>query len=123
MFHELKDVETKNDRPRRWFQDEYFDLIVWYDKGAQIHGFQLCYDRLRNEHAFTWETDKGFSHNKIDTGARTGHNLMTPILVADGHFPFDSLAQEFREHSQGLDAGLADLVLAKMADFARQKKN
>ena len=122
MFHELKDVNKTGDRPRRWFQDDYFDLIVWYDAANAIHGFQLCYDKKGDEHAFTWEKDKGFNHNRIDTGPATGHNIMTPILVADGVFPFEALVRSFKEHRQGLEADLADLILAKLAEYAARQK-
>lgn len=35
---------VQGDYKRSWMTDEYFDLIVWYEPGNAIHGFQLCYD-------------------------------------------------------------------------------
>ena len=120
MFHELKDVNKTGDRPRRWFQDDYFDLIVWYDAANAIHGFQLCYDKKGDEHAFTWEKDNGFSHNRIDSGESNtgGGPKRTPILVSDGVFPFQKLVETIKARSEGLDSGLIELVLTKISEFA-----
>lgn len=49
MLVELKDVrQIPNDGFRRWFTDEDFDLIVWYEDD-KITGFQLCYDKKEME--------------------------------------------------------------------------
>ncbi len=60
MLRELADVRQIPGEPRRrWFADDYFDLIVWFDKRGQIIGFQLCYDLPRDEHALTWHEEHG----------------------------------------------------------------
>ncbi len=32
--------QIKHDPKRRWFSDDYFDLIVWIGKRGEIIGFQ-----------------------------------------------------------------------------------
>jgi hypothetical protein len=71
-------VEIRNTRQiegegfRRWFTDEFFDLIVWYDEKRTLVGFQLCYDKEGRERALTWTREHGFQHNRIDDGEVTG---------------------------------------------------
>jgi len=36
---------VRDDYDRRWISDDYFDLIVWYDRKDMVHGFQLCYGK------------------------------------------------------------------------------
>ena len=86
MLSEINDVkQIENEGYRRWFSDNYFDLIIWYGD-EKIIGFQLCYDKQGSERSLTWIKNRGFSHNKIDDGEKPGHTKMTPILVADGVF-------------------------------------
>jgi hypothetical protein len=107
---------------RRWFSDDYFDLIVWYEGNRHSHrgisGFQLCYDRSGYERALTWQRGRGFSHEKVDTGegGRIGPKS-TPILVADGLFDASAIAGRFREASRGIDAEIVELVLDRLAAY------
>jgi hypothetical protein len=116
--------QIRGEGHRRWFSDDYFDLIVWYDSPrrgrSHITGFQLCYDRGGYERALTWMRDRGFSHEKVDTGEGRGSGNMkaTPILVADGVFDSGQVADRFREASKGLDPDIADLVLDRLAEYA-----
>lgn len=109
---------------RRWFTDEYFDLIVWFDRPpgnqATLTGFQLCYDRNGYERALTWTLNRGYSHERIDAGEGTpGSPKATPILVADGIFDGASVRERFREASAGIDRFIADLVLEKLAEYPK----
>jgi len=66
MLAEIQPVKQhQDDRFRRWFADDYFDLIVWYDERQEICGFQLCYEKSRAEHALTWRADAGYAHHRI----------------------------------------------------------
>ena len=95
---------------RRWFTDEYFDLIVWYDDTKTLIGFQLCYDKDGRERAVTWTREHGFQHNRIDAGEVTGHAKMTPIVLADGVFSRDPVADRFRSESREIEPGVASFV-------------
>jgi hypothetical protein len=113
--------QIRGEGHRRWFSDDYFDLIVWYDSPrrsrSHITGFQLCYDRSGYERALTWTRNHGYSHEKVDTGeSGPGGLKSTPILVADGHFDSGPIVERFREASKGIDPDIADLVLDKLAE-------
>jgi len=110
---------------RRWFTDEYFDLIVWYedaDSPGTLKGFQLCYDKNGRERALTWTRDHGFQHNRIDSGEIPGHSKMSPVILADGEFRGDAVAELFRREAAGIDQTLASFVYSKVRAYPRRSK-
>lgn len=110
---------VKDDLPRKWIADDFFDLIVWYE-GDTIAGFQLCYDKPYEQHAFTWQQNGGSSHAQIDTGEDTPTANRTPILIADGPFPQARIVMEFRNRSQMLPREIRETVLEKLAAYPAQ---
>jgi len=107
-IHNARQVEGEGFR--RWFTDDYFDLIVWYGDQGDMLGFQLCYDKLGKERALTWTHEHGFQHNRIDAGEVPGSPKMTPIVVSDGAFNRDPVAERFRSASTGIEASIAGFV-------------
>lgn len=117
MLFEINDVKQFEDEGfRRWFSDNYFDLIIWYQDKI-ITGFQLCYDKQGMERSLTWIKGKGFSHNKIDNGEKPGHSKMTPILVADGIFDKESIAEKFKKASKNIEAAISSFVYSKLLKY------
>ncbi|MBN2531619.1 MAG: hypothetical protein JXB88_01940 [Spirochaetales bacterium] len=110
----VKQYETEG--YRRWFSDDFFDLIIWYED-KKIVGFQLCYDKQGLERSLTWLKDKGFSHNKIDDGEKPGHSKMTPILVADGIFEKEKIAEAFKKASKNIDPVISSFVYSKLIEY------
>ncbi len=102
---------------RRWFTDEYFDLIVWYDDSRALLGFQLCYDKEGRERALTWTHAHGFQHSRIDAGEIAGHAKMSPIVVADGAFGHDAVAERFHAESGRMDGGIAEFVYETLKKY------
>ncbi|HNR89791.1 MAG TPA: hypothetical protein PKM65_15755 [Spirochaetota bacterium] len=120
MLYELKNIAQKETGVfRRWFEDNYFELIVWYYHDRSVKGFQLCYDRFRDEHAITWFDGKDVEHNRVDDERKQGSYAPTAILVADGVFPAAAVISRFREASAQIDPEIAGLVLRVLADHAR----
>ena len=121
MLHESPASQKEKNVFRRWFQDDYFDLIVWYNTGKSvIDGFQLCYDKNRNEHAFTWHREAGFGHHKIDDSRSPFSHPATPILVNDGVFPFDEIMERFNRSSDEIDETIKNLVVEKLTEFSKK---
>ena len=61
MLYEIKDVQQEESGPFcRWFADRDFDLFVWYNEDDSFFGFQLCYEKGKNEKALTWKAKSGF---------------------------------------------------------------
>jgi len=124
MLEEIKQTRQISGDPfRRWFSDNTFDLIVWYDPTDSITGFQLCYCKGMNEHALTWREGKGFSHNRIDDGeGRPASPKMTPILVPDGTFDKDNVLALFQEKSKTIDPALAEVVTEAIKKYPQGKE-
>lgn len=100
LFRELKDVyQPPGDRPRRWFTNEYFDLILWFENEHResLFGFQLCYDIAHDEHSLTWKRNEGFRHNTVDNGQTSRDIKKASILVPDGAFPYKVVLDRFLE--------------------------
>ncbi|MGO9409836.1 MAG: hypothetical protein ACLQCB_03700 [Spirochaetia bacterium] len=115
---------------RRWFADDDFDLIVWYDNPpppdaapgalAALKGFQLCYDKTGKERALSWTREHGFQHSRIDSGEVPGHAKMTPVIIADGEFGRDAVAKLFKKESSKIDPALARFVYSAVKAYPRK---
>ena len=118
MLKEVGKVrQVRNEGPRRWFADSYFDLVVWYDDSDNIIGFQLCYDKTKNERALTWQSEGGFHHDRIDDGEVPFRIKRTPIIVKDGVFEKRKIAERFKKESSELDQDLANFVYEKISEY------
>ncbi|MEE8440834.1 MAG: hypothetical protein V3S41_03865 [Spirochaetia bacterium] len=118
MLQEWKQVRQRPEEGyRRWFRDEQFDLIVWYESDT-IVGFQLCYDTDTNERAITWYASGSYVHTKVDDGERSFGAKGTPILVSDGVFDADRVAGEFRDAAAEMDDAIADLVCDRLVSYS-----
>ena len=124
-------VERRNVRQiagegfRRWFSDEYFDLIVWYEGEAQadstadvVSGFQLCYDKPGQERALSWRREGGFSHDLIDAGEIPGQANMNPVLEPGGELP-EAVVARFRSNSLEVGLSIQDLVRTKLGEYRK----
>jgi hypothetical protein len=118
MLREIQNArQVDGEGFRRWFTDEYFDLIVWYSDDRLLVGFQLCYDKQEKERALTWTREHGFQHNRIDSGEVPGHSKMTPIIIADGTFHGDPVIERFSTASANIDPVIASFVMDTVKGF------
>ena len=126
MLKELKSVrQNPGTRFRRWFADELFELIVWYDPDSQIFGFQLCYDKDKRgiEHALTWTRTADFSHDRVDDGEDSPLHNRAPILLPAGKFPYERLIRSFAERGAEIEPDITALVLRKLHEYAIRPSN
>lgn len=121
MLQEKSARPTQSGFARRWLADDYFDLIVWYEPGGGIHGFQLCYDKPGRERAFTWTQTQGFTHNAIDSGDSSPVGNLTPILVPNGAFHAAHVREEFLNRCTQIDKLICNFVLGKIDEFSSGK--
>jgi hypothetical protein len=121
MLHEVEKVrQVPGEGPRRWFADQFFDLIVWYKKDGSVLGFQLCYDKNVKERALTWRRGIGFSHEKVDDGeGQAGRMKSTPVLVPDGLFDVSAITAKFTKESAEIDPKIAGLVIQTLGSYPR----
>ena len=119
MLHEYPANQVTGESRRRWFSDDDWDVIVWQDDSNRVVGFQLCYDRTRDEHALTWRQDRGFTHQKVDAGeSDVQHYKQSPILIADGKFDPQALANTFKQKSAKMDPAMAAFIHDKLAEMS-----
>ena len=91
----LREAIHEREPNRRWFSDDDFDLIVWFDDPATIVAIQLCYDKSSTERAVTWSRQRGHEHFRVDAGEDSPLRNETPLLVADGPFRKDRIVEMF----------------------------
>lgn len=103
---------------RRWFEDDYFDLIVWYNGAREIVRFQLCYDKCSRECSLTWERNAGFTHERVDAGDSSVWDMRAPIVGAGGMFQNRIVCARFDEHSTEIDQSVVIFVRRKLREYA-----
>lgn len=108
-------ISKEAESQRLWFTDQQMDLILWLDEDDKILGFQLCYDKRCDERVLAWHADKGYQHSRIDDGETSPLSFKkTPILLSDGVFEADFLAEEFRHLAADINPDLRAFVLKKI---------
>lgn len=115
VLREIKNVRQEYGAgPRRWFESDGLELVVWFSPGGAVEGFQLCYDFGQGEHALTWRAGSGFTHCEIDAGEATPFKNETPVLTPKGTAPWMELVRGFDRRSAALDADLRAFVREKL---------
>ncbi|MDH4161475.1 MAG: hypothetical protein OEW15_02135 [Nitrospirota bacterium] len=119
MLQEVSPVrQIANENPRRWFSSSDMDLTVWVDREGKISGFELCYDKGKDERAVRWFENEGFIHERIDDGEnRPGRFKGTPILVPDGMFASQVIAERFHKESENIEQKIASFVYGKLLEY------
>jgi len=103
---------------RRWFVNDFFDLLVWENGAGNIVGFQLCYNKIHNQHALTWHEQKGYIHSKVDDGEnKPGKYKSAPMLIPDGVFAYLSIAEKFKFESADIDIKISTFVYKKLMSY------
>jgi len=98
-----------------WLMDAYMDLIIWYLPDGGIYGFQLCYDKERDERSLTWTHSESFTHTRIDSGETNPlHAKGTPLPVAGGQYDYEEVRQQFQKRAALIDPRLSAFVLSKL---------
>ena len=117
MLKEIKHIsQIPNERKRRWFTDDFFDLFVFYEND-EIVEFQLSYNKKDNEKVIIWSKIEGFSHQQIDEGDHPGKVKRSPIIIPDGKLDKLFIIEKFRDESKKIDKEVAEFVLKKLYYF------
>lgn len=104
---------------RRWYSDNYFDLIVWTGPDGFISGFQLCYDKYKRERALTWTKETGYSHERVDDGESNPAKNQTPILVPDGVCPIREIIDLFLSRSAEVEPPIRTFITDRLREYGK----
>ena len=122
MLREIvRPQQVPGEAPRRWFFSHVFDLVVWFGKDGKPSGFQLAYDKYRNEHAFSWHAVSGYRHFRVDDGESSCIGKMTPFLYADGAFDCARVLSGFLCESEQVPADIRTFVVELLEDYVEHK--
>ena len=117
-LRELPRVQQVPGEPRRrWFHGHEMDLVVWEDAEGALLGFQLAYDRHRNEHSIEWRAGRGFAHYQVDDGEAVALSKETPFLYRNGAFERDRVLTQFLAVAGRLPPAIREFVAARLGEF------
>jgi hypothetical protein len=113
--------QVPGERPRRWFESEAMDLIVWLSADGRPVGFQICYDKGRRERALTSTVEGRLTVASVDDGegGASGYKE-APVLVSEtpafapGPFEVAHVRRLFDEASGDVPAEIVELVRATL---------
>ncbi len=108
--------QIPGEKKRRWFHSREFDLIVWLEDDETPAGFELCYDKPRQQRSLRWLPQSGFSHTTVDDGeGRPLRHKGSPILQQEVRVDVAGLHAAFAGESALLPREIADYVLRTLA--------
>jgi hypothetical protein len=99
---------------RRWFEDQSYELVVWYLADGSVEGFQILYFGKVAERALTWRKGEGFTHCRIDNGTESPMKNLAPVLLPIGKIPWTQVVREFEESSEDLEPELREFVKQRL---------
>ena len=117
MLKEFTSLRQESTGYRRLFENEQFNLYVWYTAmGGPIAGFQLVYFHESEQKALTWTRAEGYAHNTVD-GWDSSYFNQTPLLVMDGEFAKTQIIDEIEADLLALEPAIGQLVLDKLRHY------
>ena len=123
MMRELNKVQQAPGEPlRRWFYDHDIDLVIWQNPQNFVVGFQLAYDKTRNEHSLSWDCERGVKHYVVDDGENNGVTKRAPVLNLNRGADYDRVLDRFLARSSELPDEIARFVTATLDDLAKTKR-
>ncbi len=119
MLKEIQNIkQITGDYKRKWFSDNYFDLIVWYEHEREvIAGFQLCYDISNEMRALTWKGTSGYTHQIVDDGESASNHNLTPVCISGGTFEKNVIVDIFKNASVNLESNLVSFIVTKLSQY------
>jgi hypothetical protein len=108
----LREFIGNQPEDRRWFEDDYFDLILWTDSSRNIRSFQLSYAKPDSERPLTWDHTRGYAHFRVERGEAHGYRKPPNTLWPTDGYARAVVLSEFQERSFDLPASVRDFVTA-----------
>jgi len=99
---------------RLWFEDNLFELVVWYRPDGSLDGFQIHYHCGHEQLALTWRGGHGFAHSLVDNGSRSPLKNLAPILLPNGSIPWPDVLREFDGSSATLEPDLRAFIRQRL---------
>ncbi len=125
MIEEYENIQqNKEGVYHKLFFDDYFELNIFYNiDDTEIVRFQLLYNRKDNPHILTWMNDLGFKHTKAYNKDVNASRKKKYMLIPDGIFNNEKLAQKFKEESKNVDPDTAEFILSKILEYDIEDEN
>ncbi len=115
MLHELKQrAPAAGEREKRWFFCHEIDLVFWIDTQGNPCGFQLSYDKYKNEKSISWSIERGYHHFLVDDGEALPNQKSTPVLYEIDGFDKNKVLALFNSHKGDVPDAFASFLQLKL---------
>lgn len=105
---------------RRWFLNDFFDVILWYDReGGTLTGYQVCYGKNQlGERAFSRFGDK-IGHHLVSSRSTEAElrGIQSAILHDDGGILTGQLIQDLVSCAENLPDSVLETILRDMKNY------
>ncbi len=120
MLKEARNVpQIVGDPRRRWFWNNYLDLVVWFDDSDEIIGFQLYYDRHGDQTALTWKEPFGYSQDNFEVREDAMGMYKAGCFAGFTEvFEKEKIADVLRKESCAVDKRIVDFVHKKIMSYS-----
>jgi hypothetical protein len=119
MLREINHVAQEDDGyRRRWFLDDYFDLIIWENENREIHSFELTYDLDNAQKSFAWRRGASASYGVDDGESRAGKMKSSAVALAERVAVGKRMPDKFKRRSAGIEERVAEFVHGVILDHA-----
>lgn len=118
MMHEIENIQQDEGTHKRWFQDAYWDLTIWYDERKSPKGFELSYDKALHEKALVWRRGESPKHYSVTASDEDTGRDSTPMLVESHDFDAAALLARFDAEAREVDAEVNSLVRSVLLALA-----
>jgi len=115
MLREIKSVrQIPGEPPRRWFNGEEMDLIIWHE-AEEIISFQLCYDKSTNEKAISWKQGLGLKHEDVNNDdVRDGPYKGSPVLTQNDTYDVEKIRCDFEKYAQAIPEDVKAFIISSL---------
>lgn len=120
MLKEATNVtQIDGDPRRRWFWNNYLDLVVWFDDMDEIIGFQLYYDRHGDQAGLTWKEPSGYSQDNFEVREDPAGTYKPEAVIGfESMVRKEKIAEVFRKESLTVDKRIVDFIQKKIMSFS-----
>ena len=121
MLKEVIEVrQNPGEDQRKMFQDEEFDLFIWYKDQETISGFQLCYDKGQMEKALSWHEGGGFSHDQVQSGEEVYQVKRASSLKSIEGKKIPGVINQLKKAAGVLKVKDAEFIFMKLKEYQKE---
>lgn len=121
MLFEVKHLKQDSEQQhKRWFCDNYFDLLIWTDNlTKKFVKFELSFQKAYAERILSWSQENGFKLKDVaDEDLLWSNQQLSPVYKPEVPFCAKQLAETFRSACEMIDASISNFVYQRILGYS-----